>query len=120
MQKFLKIVFFILVCLSVTAAFWVFKDLLFPFVTSKAFFFRIAVEFALPLYLYFLIVDKSLRPSLKNPVNLAMLAFVVVNFAAALRIHLPVHEPSPAATNPDLAAALLRGYFGSGRTLISP
>ena len=82
-MKFLKAIFFVLVCVSVTAAFWVFKDLLFPFVTSKAFFFRIAIELAFPLYAYFLVVDGRLRPNLKNPLNLAMLAFMLLNFASA-------------------------------------
>jgi O-antigen ligase len=83
MKKILKIIFFIIVCLSVTAAFWVSKDLLFPFVTTKAFFFRISVELALPFYLYFLVAEPSLRPSLKNFLNVSVLAFVAINFAAS-------------------------------------
>src|SRR5438105_2929689 len=83
MQKFFKIVFFVLVCLSVTAAFWVSREFLFPFVTTKAFFFRIAVELALPFYLYLLVTEPKLRPNLKNPLNIAMLVFVVINFASS-------------------------------------
>lgn len=76
-------IFFILVCLALTAPLWVFKDLLFPYVTSKAFFFRIAVELALPFYLYLILSEKKFRPNLKNPLSLAMLGFVLVNWISA-------------------------------------
>ncbi len=83
MKKIIQWVFFILVVLSLTASWWVFKDLLFPYVTSKAFFFRICIELALPLYLYLLLDNKNLRPNLKNPLHLSVLAFFVVNIISA-------------------------------------
>jgi len=83
MKKFIQWTFFSLVVLSLTASWWAFKDLLFPYVTSKAFFFRICIELALPLYLYLLLGNKQLRPNLKNPLHIAVLAFLVVNIVSS-------------------------------------
>src|ERR1700687_5825090 len=79
----MKLIFFVLACLSVSAALWVFKDLLFPYVTSKAFFFRIAIELALPFYLFLLAAEPNLRPRLKNPLSILALAFLVINIASS-------------------------------------
>src|SRR5438128_1659028 len=83
MRKVISQIFFLLVCLSVTAAFWVSKEMLFPYVTTKAFFFRIVIELALPLYAYLLISDPSLRPNLKNPITLSVLAFFVISLISS-------------------------------------
>ena len=83
MKKIIQNLFFILVCLSTTAALWVFKDLLFPYVTSKAFFFRICVELAVPFYSYLLMADKKLRPNLKNPLNILVLLFLTINLISS-------------------------------------
>ena len=83
MQKVIKNIFFVLVSISVTASFWVSKELLFPFVTTKAFVFRIAIEAALPCYVYLLISNKQLRPNLRNPLSLAVLAFLVINIISS-------------------------------------
>ena len=83
MKKFIQWVFFSLVVLSLTASWWVFKDLLFPYVTSKAFFFRICIELALPLYIYLLLENKQLRPNWKNPLHIAVMAFLVVNIISS-------------------------------------
>ncbi len=79
MKKIIQWTFFSLVVLSLTASWWVFKDLLFPYVTSKAFFFRICIELALPLYIYLLLENNQLRPNWKNPLHLSVMAFLVVN-----------------------------------------
>lgn len=83
MNKLLKNIFFVLVCLSLTAAFWVAKDLLFPFVTTKAFFFRIAIEAAFPFYLYLIVSESKLRPQFKNPLTLSVSAFLVINIISS-------------------------------------
>ncbi|MFA5990983.1 MAG: O-antigen ligase family protein [Candidatus Doudnabacteria bacterium] len=83
MKKFIQWTFFSLVVLSLTASWWVFKDLLFPYVTSKAFFFRICIELALPLYVYLLLENKQLRPNWKNPLHLSVMAFFVINVISA-------------------------------------
>lgn len=83
-KKTIGTIFFGLVCLSLLTPFLVFKDLLFPFVTSKAFYFRIVIELALPLYAYLIFVDGSLRPKIKNPLNIAVVLFLVASFIAAL------------------------------------
>ncbi len=83
MKKPIFYIFLALVCLSLLTPFLVFKDLLFPYITSKAFYFRICIELALPFYIYILLADKSLRPKLKNPLNIAAAAFLVINIAAA-------------------------------------
>jgi hypothetical protein len=75
------LVFFVF--LTILTPIWVFKDYLFPFVTSKAFVLRIMVELALPFYLYLLVVKKQARPNLKNPVSLMVLVFWVINLASS-------------------------------------
>lgn len=82
-EKVIAVFFQAFVFLSLLSPLWVFKDLLFPFITSKAFSFRIFVELALPFYLYLLVARPSLRPSLRNPVVVAGLAFLVINFVSA-------------------------------------
>lgn len=87
MNKNIKIVekvFFGLVLLVLLAPFWVFKDLLFPYITSKAFYLRIVIELAFPFYLYLILSVKQYRPSFKNPLTIAVTAFVVLNLISAL------------------------------------
>jgi O-antigen ligase/tetratricopeptide (TPR) repeat protein len=81
-EKAVIVIFQILVFLSLLSPLWVFKDLLFPFITSKAFTFRVFVELALPFYLYLLVVRPSNRPNWKNPLVLATLAFLALNFVS--------------------------------------
>ena len=50
--KWVVVVFALLAGLALLTPFWVFKDLLFPYITSKAYFLRITVELALPFYVY--------------------------------------------------------------------
>ncbi len=83
MKKIIQWAFFILVVLSLTASWWVFKDLLFPYVTSKAFFFRIFIELAMPLYIYLLLENKQLRPNWKNPLHLSVMVFLVINIISS-------------------------------------
>ncbi len=66
------------------APFAVFKDWLFPFVTSKALVLRFCVAFGLPFFIYLALVKKSLRPNLKNPMNILVLGFLVLNFISAI------------------------------------
>jgi len=73
-----------LVYLTLLTPLLVSKELLFPFVTSKAFYFRIVVELALPFYLYLLVLNKNGRPSFKNPLNILVAAFWAVNLVSAL------------------------------------
>ncbi|MBL8030565.1 MAG: O-antigen ligase family protein [Candidatus Doudnabacteria bacterium] len=65
--------------LSFLTPLWVFKDLLFPFITSKAFYLRILVEIGFPFFVYMLVADKESRPSYKNPLHIAVVAFWIVN-----------------------------------------
>lgn len=74
---------FALVCLVCLSPLFVFNDLLFPFVTSKAFFFRIFVELALPFYLYLIWLRKDLRISWKNPIFVAVVSFLSFGFVSA-------------------------------------
>lgn len=84
MKKVVLNSFFTLLLVSLLTPFWVFTQLQFPFITSKAFFFRICVELALPFYLYLVISDKNLRPNLKNPFNLSILGFLIVSLISAI------------------------------------
>lgn len=78
-NKVSLIIFFSLVALSLLAPLWVFKDLLFPFVTSKAFYFRVLIELALPFYIYLVLSAPALRPNLKQPLNVLALVFLLIN-----------------------------------------
>ncbi len=69
--------------MALLTPFMVYKDLLFPFVTSKAFYLRIVVELALPFYVYLLVVRPQARPDLKNPLNLAIMAFWAINLVTS-------------------------------------
>jgi O-antigen ligase len=53
-------------------------------VTYKTFIFRVLVELALPLYLYLIITKPELRPRLKQPIALALIAYLVISLVAAL------------------------------------
>jgi len=76
-------VFFALVLASLLTPFWVFSQLLFPFITSKALYFRFMVEAALPFYIYLMLVSPKLRPKIKQPLNLAVLIFVLINIVTS-------------------------------------
>ncbi len=83
-EKFSKNAILVFTCLSLFATIFVNKDLLFPFITTKAFFFRICLELALPFYVYLLLQKQGLRPDLKQPLNLAILAFLFINIISAI------------------------------------
>jgi pentatricopeptide repeat protein len=53
-------------------------------VAYKTFIFRGLVELALPLYLYLVITDPRLRPRLKQPIALAVLAYLVISLISTL------------------------------------
>ena len=73
-----------LVFLSLLTPVWIFSELFFPYITSKAFFFRIAIELALPFYLYLIVVNPQLRPKFKNFLNIAVLVFLLINIVSGL------------------------------------
>ncbi len=73
-----------MVIAALLTPFWVFKELLFPFITSKAFYLRILVEITLPLYVYLLMKYPQYRPSWKNPLTISITAFLFLNFIAAI------------------------------------
>lgn len=75
--------FVVLVFAVLLTPFWVFTPLLFPFITSKAFYFRAAVELALPFYLYMIAAFPQLRPSLRNKLTWTVLAFLAISFISA-------------------------------------
>jgi O-antigen ligase len=76
--------FFSLVILGLLSPLWTFSVLFFPYITSKAFYFRVVVLLLAPFYFYLIYSDQKLRPNLKAPINLAVIGFVVVNLIAAL------------------------------------
>jgi O-antigen ligase len=83
-EKLIQWIFYLLVILTLLTPLWVFKDLLFPFVTSKAFYFRILVEVTLPFYLFLLLRYPKYRPSPKNPLTISVVAFLLFNLIAAV------------------------------------
>jgi len=78
-NKFFFYLFAALLFLSLLTPLMVYKDLLFPFVTSKAFYLRICIILALPFYAYFLAAEPKARPDMKNPLTWAVAAFWVIN-----------------------------------------
>ena len=83
-SKFLQGLFCFLVIVTLLTPFWIFKDLLFPYITSKAYFLRIMVEISLPLYVMLLLGNKDYRPSFKNPLTIAVVAFLLLNTISAI------------------------------------
>jgi O-antigen ligase/cytochrome c-type biogenesis protein CcmH/NrfG len=69
--------------LSLITPFLVSRELLFPFVTTKAFYLRSLVELGLPFYLFLVVADKRYRPDLKNFLHISVLAFLIINFVSA-------------------------------------
>jgi O-antigen ligase len=82
-HKWIFNIFFTLVCLALTSPLWVSKELLFPYVTTKAFVLRIAIELALPFYIYFLLSKPEDRPNLKRPINFCVIGFVLTTWLSA-------------------------------------
>ncbi len=83
-EKFSKFALLFLTSISLLATLWVSKELLFPYITSKAFYFRIVLELGLFFYVYLVLARRELRPNLKNPLNIFILAFLVINFLSAI------------------------------------
>jgi O-antigen ligase len=81
---FLFLVFFVLVSFLVLVPLLTFKSLLYPFVTGKTFLFRMLIEAAFPLYVYFLAIEKKLRPSLKDYLNFSLLVFVFLTLISTV------------------------------------
>ncbi len=82
--KFVKGIFCFFVILTLLTPFWVFRDLLFPYITSKAYYLRILVEISLPFYLYLVSSVKEYRPNFKNPLTISVVAFLVFNVISAV------------------------------------
>ena len=78
-DKVVIVFFFIFVSLALLSPLWVFRDLLFPYITSKAFPFRAFVELAFPFYVYLAVSHSEYRPNWKNPLVWAALGFVAAN-----------------------------------------
>jgi O-antigen ligase/Tfp pilus assembly protein PilF len=55
----------------------------FPYITGKAFYFRIVIELALPFYLFLILSKTSLRPRIKNWLNLAVGVFFLANLVSS-------------------------------------
>lgn len=83
-NKFVFYTFFSLLCFLLLTPLVSFGALLFPFVTSKSFFFRIVIELCLPFYVFILVSQPEARPKLKSPLNFAILAFLFINIISAL------------------------------------
>ncbi len=84
MQKRIEIFFVLSVLAALFAPFMFFNDLLFPFITSKAFYFRVMVEAALPFFAFLIISNKAYRPSLKNPLTAMVILFFLASLVSAV------------------------------------
>ena len=81
--SFSKYALLLITALSFLTPFWVFKDLLFPFITSKAFYLRILVEMGLPFFIYILFIEPKTRPTYKNPLHITVILFWLINIGSA-------------------------------------
>jgi O-antigen ligase/tetratricopeptide (TPR) repeat protein len=79
-----KKLFFALLVLALLSVFGLFRDLAYPFITSKVLWFRSAVLLALPIYFYLLSLEKSIRPNLKHPLHWVVLAFFAINVISSV------------------------------------
>lgn len=84
MKKFVQVCFFLLVSAVWLAPLLIFRDYLFPYITSKAYPLRVLVELALPFYAYLLLSDRRMWPNLKNPLHLSVILFWVFSFLAGV------------------------------------
>ncbi len=84
MKKFAQACFFLLVSAVWLAPLFIFRDYLFPYITSKAYPLRVLVELALPFYAYLLLSDRRMWPNLKNPLHLSVILFWVFSFLAGV------------------------------------
>lgn len=78
-QKILVKIFYFLTGLTLLVPFVVWGDLLYPFVAPRTLLLRAAVLLALPLYVYLISQNPKWRPNLKNPLNLAIIGFWIIN-----------------------------------------
>ena len=81
----MKRFYFILLCLTLFTPFYVTQEIVYPFITAKALFFRSLILLTLPVYAYLVFKDRNLRPNYKNPVNILLVLFLAINFVSAFR-----------------------------------
>jgi O-antigen ligase len=74
---------FLLLALSILSTVAVTSDIWGP-TTAKALWFRASIFVALPIYVILLLEYPKLRPDLRNPLNLAVVTFALVNILAAI------------------------------------
>jgi O-antigen ligase/tetratricopeptide (TPR) repeat protein len=67
------------------------NSLFFPFITGKAFFFRIIVEIVFALWLILIVRDRSARP-IRSPLLIALAAFGVIITLATIFSNYPYHS----------------------------
>jgi len=82
-KVFIKILL-ALVYLALLSPVLFFRELFFPYVTSKVFYFRIIIELALPFYFYLVATNPKYRPNFKNPLTITILVFFVISLVSAL------------------------------------
>ena len=83
-EKFSKYALLVLTSLSLLATLWVSKELLFPYITTKAFYFRIVLEMGMAFYVYLIFSRRDLRPDFRNPLNIFVMVFLAINFLSAV------------------------------------
>lgn len=77
-------IFFLLLIATLFSAIVFSSELLYPAVTLKALWFRAFVMLTLPLYLYLLLRYPDLRPSFRNPLTLALVAFLLFSLLSGI------------------------------------
>lgn len=81
---FIKKIFFFLVAASLFSVLALYRELSFPYITTKVLSFRTIILLALPAYLFLAVAQKDLRPNFKNPVSVAVMTFLAISIISAV------------------------------------
>jgi len=90
-QKYLRWTIIVGCFVALLTPLFVSNSLFFPFITGKAFFFRIVVEIVFALWLILIVRDQSARP-IRSPLLIALAAFGVIIILATLFSRYPYHS----------------------------
>jgi hypothetical protein len=84
LEKVFKRIFIVLIFLILLVPWFVARDLLFPFITAKAFAFRVLIELALPFYTYLVFLKPKFRPKKTNILNWLVIGFLVSSLISSV------------------------------------
>lgn len=80
----IKKIFFFLIAVSLFSVLALYRELSFPYITTKVLSFRVIILMALPVYLFLAVAQKDLRPAFKNPISAVITVFLAVSIISAV------------------------------------